>query len=61
MELLAGQGDILPDQAAHLRDMSYKRNKFVHGDLTVLVKPEEVIQMQHILSEVLADLPADAD
>lgn len=55
VELLAGRGDILPGQAAQLREMAAKRNKFVHGDLTVSVTAQEVADMKAILSGLLSE------
>lgn len=55
VELLAGQGDILPEQAARMRDMASKRNRFVHGDLTVSVTAQDVADMKAILLELLTE------
>ncbi|MBK1793275.1 hypothetical protein JHL21_02045 [Devosia sp. WQ 349] len=55
VELLAGQGDILPEQAAQMRAMAAKRNRFVHGDLTVSVTVQDVADMKAILLELLSE------
>lgn len=53
VEEFATEGVISPSDAAFLRTMAYKRNAFVHGDLSQIVSKPEIDRFIAILEELM--------
>lgn len=53
VEQLASLGYVGPADAAFLREMSEKRNKLAHGQLTIVVAQSEVAQFIRIIDDII--------
>lgn len=60
VEQLAAMGLALPKEAEELRKLASLRNEFIHGGLGVQVTPVQVERFAEILTELIADGPAQA-
>ena len=56
VEILAREGHITPTEADHLRRLSDKRNKLIHGELQVRISKKEFLEFAGILDALLSQL-----
>jgi hypothetical protein len=56
VETLAREGHITPTEADHLRRLSDKRNKLIHGELQVRISRKEILEFAGILDTLLSQL-----
>jgi uncharacterized protein YutE (UPF0331/DUF86 family) len=55
VQVLASEGYLTPDEADHLRSLSDKRNKLIHGELQTRITRSEVTRFADVL-DTLADM-----
>jgi hypothetical protein len=56
VEILAREGHVTPTEADHLRQLSDKRNKLVHGELQVRVSKNEILVFAGVLDTLVGQL-----
>ena len=58
IDTLAFEGQILPNEADELRQLSRKRNALAHGDLSVAIRHAELDRLLKILGSLREEVPA---